>query len=46
MNDDLDFEIGNDNTIENGCGAILMGQMMYFGGVTNKKQVCFPKLYF
>ena len=46
MNDDLDFEIGNDNTIESGCGAILMGQMMYFGGVTNKKQVCFPIVYF
>ena len=41
MDQDLDFEIGNGNSIQGGCGAILMNQMMYFGGLQNwKKQVC------
>ena len=41
MDQNLDFEIDKDNTgnkINGGCGAMLMGQWMYFGG--NQKQVC------
>ena len=39
MDQDLDFEIGNGNKIYGGCAAMLMGQMMYFGGSGSKRQV-------
>ena len=41
MDQDLDFDFGDGNSIDMGCGATLMGQMMYFGGWynNNKKQV-------
>ena len=45
MDQDLDFEIGDGNSVDMGCGATLMGQMMYFGARTNKKQVCIPRVY-
>ena len=37
MDQDLDFEIGNGNKMHWGCGAILMDQMMYFGGGGRRK---------
>ena len=45
MDQNLDFEINKDNTgntIYGGCGAMLMGQWMYFGGsrTGTDKQVC------
>ena len=45
MDQNLDFEIDKDNTgneIYGGCGAMLMGQWMYFGGhyTSIPKQVC------
>ena len=39
MDQDLDFEIGNGNSIYRGCAAMLMGQMMYFGGHYDRRQV-------
>ena len=39
MDQDLDFEIGNGNSIYGGCAAMLMGQMMYFGGSNSLRQV-------
>ena len=41
MDDDLDFEYGEGVYTEEGCGAILMGEMWYFGG---SRHVCFIKL--
>ena len=45
MDQDLDFEIGDDNSIYAGCGATLMGKLMYFGGQKNKRQVCISRVY-
>ena len=39
MDQDLDFEIGNGNSVHGGCGVIFKDQMMYFGGFSNSKQV-------
>ena len=39
MDQDLDFEIGNGNSIYGGCAAMLMGEMMYFGGLNRIRQV-------
>ena len=48
MDQDLDFEIGANNHVRTGCGAILNGQMIYFGGPgpNNRRQVCIPRVYF
>ena len=32
MNDDLDFQYGENTMSLSGCGATLMGEMWYFGG--------------
>ena len=40
-NDDLNFEFGEGTTVYYGCGATLMDQFWYFGGVgsANNRQV-------
>ena len=37
MDDDLDFEYGEGVYTEEGCGAILMGEMWYFGGLDSRQ---------
>ena len=32
MNDDVDFQYGEETMTYTGCGATLMGEMWYFGG--------------
>ena len=32
VDDNLDFEYGNDVSLWGGCGITLSGQMWYFGG--------------
>ena len=39
VNDDLDFEYGEDTETRRGCGATLFGQFWYFGGYQYKRQV-------
>ena len=38
-NIDLNFEYGEEINVLGGCGAVLMGQMIYFGGGNDKRQV-------
>ena len=45
MDDDLNFEYGQETDVYAGCGATLMGEMWYFGGVRNKRQVSFIVLF-
>ena len=33
----MDFEYDEDSSAYSGCGAILMGEMWYFGGVSKYK---------
>ena len=39
MDDDLSFEYGEGTDAYCGCGATLMGEMWYFGGRSNTRQV-------
>ena len=39
VDNDLRFEYGEEANAHNGCGATLMGEMWYFGGSSNKRQV-------
>ena len=39
VDDDLRFEYGEETDAHFGCGATLMGEMWYFGGYNNKRQV-------
>ena len=32
VDEDLNFEVGQEVFVDNGCSAILMGEMWYFGG--------------
>ena len=52
MNEDIDFEYGEETSAVSGCGATLFGQFWYFGGYdaqneSYKRQVrsniCFEK---
>ena len=43
MDDDLNFEYGQGTDVAGGCGASLMGEMWYFGGYPNTRQV---RLYY
>ena len=45
MDDDLSFEYGEETDANCGCGAILMGEMWYFGGAYNMRQVYLFKLF-
>ena len=45
MDDDLSFEYGEETDAYCGCGATLMGEMWYFGGRYNKRQVSFIILF-
>ena len=41
FDDDLNFEYGEGTDVYTGCGAILMGEMWYFGGFSSQsRQVC------
>ena len=48
----MNFEYGDSTDAQGGCGAILMGEMWYFGGDTQGgdrtqvKQVCLPWMKF
>lgn len=33
FNENLDFRFGKDTSVYNGCGATIMGQLWYFGGI-------------
>ena len=35
----MNFEYGEEINVHGGCGAVLMGQMIYFGGGNDKRQV-------
>ena len=37
----MKFEYGQGTDAVAGCGATLFGEMWYFGGVLNKRQVSF-----
>ena len=39
VNDDIDFEYGEETEARFGCGATLFGQFWYFGGYQYKRQV-------
>ena len=39
VDDDLSFEYGEGTDADRGCGATLMGEMWYFGGFRNTRQV-------
>ena len=45
MDDDLSFEFGEGTDAYAGCGATLMGEMWYFGGYPNNRQVRFIVLF-
>ena len=45
MDDDLSFEYGEGTDAHYGCGATLMGEMWYFGGSSQTKQVCILRIY-
>ena len=36
---DLDFKFGENTNVEGGCAALFKGEMMYFGGSYNTRQV-------
>ena len=40
MDDNLGFTYGENTFVRGGCGAMLMGQMFYFGGSDDSEQVC------
>ena len=45
MDDDLSFEYGEGADANGGCGAILMGEMWYFGGGSQQKQVSILRIF-
>ena len=45
MDDNLSFEFGEGTDADRGCGATLMGEMWYFGGAFNNRQVRFIVLF-
>ena len=38
MNDDLDFQYGEETSAYQGCGATLFGEFWYFGGQSPLKR--------
>ena len=45
MDDDLSFEFGEGTDADGGCAASLMGEMWYFDGYPNERQVSFIVLF-
>ena len=45
MDDDLSFEYGEGADAYLGCGATLLGEMWYFGGYPNARQVSLIVLF-
>jgi len=44
VNEDLDFEYGEETEVSNGCGTLLRNVFWYFGGLgSNRRQVNFIK---
>ena len=43
MNEDLNFEYGDDTSVQGGCGATLHNVFWYFGGRYDRRQVKMQK---